>query len=78
MQQQQRERVFTQAYVCETRCLHQRGTVTAACHIEAPEELLLGLCVSLCFPVCDSFSMLVQITRQVCGWGSGGGKMRWL
>lgn len=36
LMQQQRVSVFTQAYVCERRCLHQRGTVTAACHIEAP------------------------------------------
>lgn len=59
-QQQQRESVFTQACVCETRCLHQRGTLTAACHIQAPEELLLGVCVCVCVcvfsPLCDSFT----------------------
>lgn len=60
LQPQQRESVFTQACLCETRCLHQRGTLTAACHIQAPEELLLGLrvceclsvCACLCVPVC--------------------------
>ncbi len=50
--QRQHESVSTRAYLCEPCCLHQRGTVTAACHIQAPEELLLGVCLSVCVCVC--------------------------
>lgn len=75
LQPQQRESVFTEACLCETRCLHQRGTLTAACHIQAPEELLLGLrtceCVRACVRVCVFLSppALLQITLQVCRKG---------
>lgn len=70
-QQQQRESVFTQACLCETRWCRQRGTLTAACHIQAPEELLLGLPVCVCERHCVSFfpPALLQITLQVCWKG---------
>lgn len=74
MQQQQPESVFTQAYLCETRCLHQRGTVTAACHIEAPEDLLLGVCVCICVPL----SVIAPVCRcklHLCADG-GVGELR--